>query len=115
MYLTWRSVNRQEQKTKKYTFNSATKQQQSQPQQDNASAWLPGPLVTRVTNSRAKAKLTLAQKLARQSYFYMAAFSIVIVPVIVVQLFEEIVDKIPWGALYPVSFLVPLQGCLNGT
>lgn len=119
MYRTWRSVNRQEQQTKKFALNhhdgATTEQSHSQPQQTRSSAWLPRTISSRGMTPQTAAKLSLAQKLARQSYYYVGALYIMISPVIVARLFEELADDLPWGALYPVTVLVPLQGFLNRT
>ena len=81
---------------------------------DRAKRWkdrLPNPLATQA----AQVKLSVAQRLAIQSYLYVGAMYITITPVVVARLYEETHDTVRWIMLYFISLFVPAQGLWNGT
>jgi hypothetical protein len=86
MFLTWLSLYRQEQQTRRYSLGTTK-----------------------------AVKLSVAQRLARQSYFYVGALYITYIPVIVARLNEAFTGYVHYEMLYTISFLVPMQGFWNGT
>jgi hypothetical protein len=59
-------------------------------------------------------KLSVAQRLARQSYFYVGALYITYLPVIVARIYEGATGFVHWEMLYTISLLIPFQGFWNG-
>lgn len=60
-------------------------------------------------------KLSVAQRLARQSYFYVGALYLTYIPVVTARLNEAFTGYVHWEQLYVISLLVPMQGFWNGT
>ena len=130
MYLTWYSLYRQERQTKKFSIETLAANQMPTPASDTAPStqpdrisvagraqkWkvrLPNPLASS-SQQAAQVKLTVAQRMAVQSYLYVGAMYITIAPVVVARLYEETHDTIRWAMLYFISLLVPAQGLWNG-
>ena len=56
----------------------------------------------------------VAERLARQSYFYVGALYLTYIPVIVTRVYELIRGKVHYEMLLTISITIPLQGFWNG-
>jgi hypothetical protein len=110
MYLTWLSLYRQEKQTNRFSMGKMPSMQMSATS-DNRSSNLKK---TSTRSSVQLVKLSVAQRLARQSYFYVGALYITYIPVIVARLNEAATGYVHWEMLYVISMLVPAQGFWNG-
>ena len=130
MYLTWLSLYQQEQQTKKFSMGSVAihkrasnlANDQQRPAVEPSDS--PGASRKRFRWSSAQSrrpsqivavKLSVAQRLARQSYFYVGALYLTYLPVIVARVYEGATGFVHWEMLYTISFMVPFQGFWNGT
>ncbi|GKY92002.1 hypothetical protein MPSEU_000171800 [Mayamaea pseudoterrestris] len=128
MYLTWYSVHQQEKQTKKFTEPAAAVKEAPDAAAENsgeptetmlskAKRWtdrLPNPLPPSLQPWQVEAvKLSVAQRLAIQSYLYVGALYVSITPVVIARTYEETHGTIRWTMLFFVSLFMPAQGICN--
>ena len=98
MILTYWAVRRQEQATLRFSVTHSHSQ-----------------FFTSNNGNNQRKRPLLAQRLARQSYFYVGALYLTYIPVIITRSTELAAGYVYYGMLLTISITLPLQGFWNGT
>ncbi|GKY92089.1 hypothetical protein MPSEU_000180300 [Mayamaea pseudoterrestris] len=121
MYLTWYSIYQQEKQTLRFSMGSMAARRESEYAADTDSnedgdGKPARRSIRRPSQARRPSqviKLSVAQRLARQSYFYVGALYVTYIPVVTARINEAVTGFVHWEMLYTICLLVPLQGFWN--
>ena len=116
MYLTWYSLYQQEKQTRRFSMGAMPRRDSDAGVEEDEDK--PGRRPSRRGSAQRRPsqiiKLSVAQRLARQSYFYVGALYITYIPVVTARINEAATGYVHWEMLYTICMLVPMQGFWNG-